>query len=122
MAGKPQLDWQVIRFAWQENFVTTRLFCRETGLDRSYLQEKIRDGGWRLLRKPTIEDMRKHLFVIEWTDYARRNPERVKDLQERIKDRVVLKDMWFQLVKQTVDNVRFRRERRRVKEQRAAIL
>jgi uncharacterized protein YaaR (DUF327 family) len=83
-------------------------------LDRSYLQEKIRDEGWRLLRKPTIEDMRKHLSVIEWTDYARRNPERVKDLQERIKDRVVLKDMWFQLVKQTVENARFGRTGRRV--------
>jgi hypothetical protein len=109
MAGKPRLDWQVIRFAWQENFVTTRLFCRETGLDRSYLQEKIRDEGWRLLRKPTIQNMRRHLDVIEWSDYARRNPERVKDLQERIKDRMVLKQMWFQLVRQTVENARFRR-------------
>ena len=31
-----------------------------------------------------------------WFD-ARRNPERVKDLQERIKDRQILKEMWFQL-------------------------
>jgi hypothetical protein len=113
MPGKAQLDWQDIRFAWQENFVTTRLFCRETGLDRSYLQEKIRDEGWRLLRKPTIEVMRKHLSVLEWTGYARRNPERIKDLSERIKDRLVLKEMWFQLVKQTVANARFRRTRRR---------
>jgi hypothetical protein len=113
MAGKPQLDWRVIQFAWQEHFVTTRLFCRETGLDRSYLQEKIRDEGWRPLRKPTIEDMRKHLSFIAWTDYARRNPERVKDLQERIKDRLVLKDMWLRLVKQTVENARFRRTGRR---------
>jgi hypothetical protein len=113
MAGKQQLDWQVIRFAWQENFVTTRLFCRETGLDRSYLQEKIRDEGWRLLRKPTIEDMRKHLDVVEWSDYAQRNPERIKDLQERIKDRLVLKQMWFELVTKTVQNARFRRLRRR---------
>jgi len=113
MAGKPQLDWQVIRFAWQENFVTTRQFCRETGLDRSYLQDKIRDEGWILLRKSTIEDMRKHLDVIEWSDYSYRNPERVKDLQERIKDRLVLKQMWFELVKRTVENARFRRLRRR---------
>jgi hypothetical protein len=111
MPGKPQLDWQNIRFAWQENFVTTRLFCRETGLDRSYLQEKIRDEGWRPLRKPTIEDMRKNLAVMQWSDYAR--SERIKDLQERIKDRLVLKEMWFQLVKQTVANARFRRTRRR---------
>lgn len=115
MAGKPQLDWRVIRFAWQEHFVTTRLFCRETGLDRSYLQEKIRDEGWRRLRKLTIEDMRKHLSFIEWTDYARRNPERIKDLQERIKDRQVLKEMWFQLVKKTVAHARFRRTRRQVR-------
>jgi hypothetical protein len=113
MPGKPQLDWRNIRFAWQENFVTTRLFCRETGLDRSYLQEKIRDEGWRLLRKPTIEDMRKHLLVLEWTDYARRNPEWIKDLSEQIKDRLVLKEMWFQLVKKTVADARFRRSRRR---------
>src|SRR5262245_54366770 len=113
MTGKPQLDWQVIRFAWQEHFVTTRLFCRETGLDRSYLQEKIRDEGWRLLRKPTIEDMRKHLSGLEWSDYARRNPERVKDLQERIKDRQFLKEMWFQLVKMTVADARFKRTRHR---------
>jgi hypothetical protein len=95
MPGKPQLDWRNIRFAWQENFVTTRLFCRETGLDRSYLQEKIRDEGWRLLRKPTIQDMRKHLYVLEWSDYAYQNPERVADLQNRIKDREELKRMWF---------------------------
>ena len=113
MPGKPQLDWQDIRFAWQENFVTTRLFCRETGLDRSYLQEKIRDEGWKLLRKPTIEDMHVRLLVLQWTDYARRDSERVKDLSERIKDRLVLKEMWFQLVKQTVANARFRRTRRR---------
>jgi hypothetical protein len=113
MPGKPQLDWQVIRFAWQEHFVTTRLFCRETGLDRSYLQEKIRDEGWRLLRKPKIEDMRARLSVLQWTDYARRDPERVKDLQERIKDREVLKAMWFDLVKKTVADARFRRARRR---------
>ena len=113
MAGKPQLDWRVIRYAWQENFVTTRLFCRETGLDRSYLQDKIRDEGWRLLRKPTIDDMRKHLSVLEWSDHARRNPERVKDLQERLKDRQELKRMWFDLVKKTVADARFRRTRRR---------
>ena len=113
MPGKPQLDWKVIRYAWQENFVTTRQFCRETGLDRSYLQEKIRDEGWRSLRKAKIEDMREHLSVLQWSDYARRNPERVKDLQERIKDRLVLKEMWFDLVKQTVENARFRRTRRR---------
>jgi hypothetical protein len=113
MAGKPQLDWQVIRFAWQENFVTTRSFCRETGLDRSYLQDKIRDEGWKPLRKSTIEDMHKYLGVMQWGDYARRNPEQIKDLSERIKDRLVLKEMWFQLVKQTVANARFRRTRRR---------
>jgi hypothetical protein len=113
MAGKAQLDWQVIKYAWQENFVTMRLFCRETGLDRSYLQDKIRDEGWKLLRKSTIEDMRKHLGVMQWGDYARRNPERIKDLSERIKDRLVLKEMWFRLVKQTVANARFRRTRRR---------
>lgn len=111
MAGKPQLDWQVIRFAWQENFVTTRLFCKETGLDRSYLQDKIRDEGWRLLRKPTISEMRKHLSIIEWTNYARRYPECVKDLQERIKDREALKEMWLRLVKKTVADARFRRSR-----------
>jgi hypothetical protein len=113
MAGKASLDWKVIRFAWQEHFVSTRTFCRETGLDRSFLQEKIRDEDWRLLHKPTIEDMRKHLSVLEWSDYARRNPERVKDLQERIKDREVLKAMWLDLVKKTVADVRFRRTRRR---------
>ena len=113
MAGKRQLDWQVIRFAWQENFVTTRLFCRETGLDRSYLQEKIRDEAWRLLRKPTIEDMHRHLWVLQWSDYSHPNPERVKELQEQIKDRQVLKEMWFQLVRETIADARFRRSRRR---------
>ena len=114
MAGKVQLDWQIIKMAWQENFVTTRLFCRETGLDRSYLQDKIRDERWILLHKPTIEAMKKHLDIIEWSNYTRRNSERVKDLQERIKDRLALKQMWFELVKQTVENARFRRTGRRV--------
>jgi hypothetical protein len=113
VAGKTQLDWHVIKLAWQENFVSTRLFCRETGLDRSYLQEQISNRGWKLLRKSTISDMKKHLSVLEWSDYARRNPERVKDLEERIKDRQVLKEMWFQLVKKTVADARFRRSRRR---------
>ena len=113
MPGKPHLDWRNIRFAWQENFVTTREFCRETGLDRSYLQEKIRDESWRLLRKPKIENMRKHLSALQWADYVHRNSERVKDLQERIKDREVLKVMWFDLVKKTVADARFRRTRRR---------
>lgn len=113
MTGKAQLDWQVIKYAWQENFVTTRLFCRETGLDRSYLQDKIRDEGWRSLRKSTIVDMQKHLSVLEWSDHARRNPERVADLQNRIKDREVLKAMWLDLVKKTVADARFRRTRRR---------
>jgi hypothetical protein len=113
MTGKTQLDWKNIRLAWQEHFVTTRQFCRETGLDRSYLQEKIRDEGWRPLRKATIGDMIKHLSIIEWTEYSIRNPERVKDLRERIKDRLVLQEMWFQLVRETAKNARFRRTRRR---------
>jgi len=113
MAGKVQLDWRVIKYAWQENFVSTRLFCRETGLDRSYLVDKIRDERWHVLRKPTIDSMKKHLEFLQWTNYGGRNPERVKDLQERIKDREVLMAMWLDLVRKTVADVRFRRMRRR---------
>ena len=113
MPGKPQLDWRTIRYAWQEHFVTTRLFCRETGLDRSYLQEKIRDGGWQLARKPTIAEMYQHLQSLQWSDSAYRHAEWIKYLQETIKDRLVLKEMWFQLVKQTVAEARFSRRRRR---------
>lgn len=112
MPGKPQLDWRTIYYAWQENFVTTREFCRKTGLDRSYLQEKIRDGCWKLCGKATIEEMYRELDILQWFDYRGRNAEQIKALQERIKDRLVLKEMWFQLVRQTVADARYRRRRR----------
>ena len=67
MAGKTIIDWDVVRSAWQENFVSARSFCERVGIDRTYLIEKIRKGGWKLLAKPTIGDMRKRLSILQWS-------------------------------------------------------
>jgi len=110
MEGKPRIDWQIVKAAWEQNFCSTRSVCRETGLDRSFLQDKIRDEGWALLREPAIKAMWKHLYILEFSN-ERRHPEKIAELCEQIKDRIALRDLCFDLVRQTVTQARIRQRR-----------
>jgi hypothetical protein len=60
---KPKLPWHVIRFVWQLHFVETRLFCREVGIDRSWLQDKIAKEGWQAENAATLAQMKAMLLV-----------------------------------------------------------
>lgn len=67
MAGKPIIDWNVVRAAWEQNFVSVRSFCEQVGIDRTFLIEKVRKGGWKLLPKPKIavmSDHREHPYCV----------------------------------------------------------
>jgi hypothetical protein len=102
MAGRTVIDWQVVRAAWEQNFVSARSFCEQVGIDRTYLIEKIRKGGWKLLPHATIADMRRPLEILAW------NTQRAADLREQIKNREELMEMCFDIVRAMLAKARER--------------
>jgi hypothetical protein len=99
MAGKTIIDWEVVRAVWEQNFVSARSFCEQVGIDRTYLIEKIRKGGWKLLPQATITDMKRHVSILELSMDRRRSDDRILDLRERIKDREALMETCFDVVR-----------------------
>ena len=110
LAGKTIIDWDIVRSVWEQNFVSARSFCEQVGIDRTYLIEKIRKGGWKLLPKATISDMRRHLDILEWSRDRHRYIERSADLRERIKDREAQMEMYFDTVRNMLAKARARQK------------
>jgi hypothetical protein len=108
MAGKTKIDWDVVRGAWEQNFVSARSFCEHVGIDRTYLIEKIRRGGWKLLPMATISKMRKRLSILERSPDRHRYIERPVELRERIKDREAMMEMYYDTVRIMLAKVRKR--------------
>ena len=104
MAGKTKIDWDVVRAAWEQNFVSARSFCEQVGIDRTYLIEKIKKGGWKLVPQQTIADMRRRLDNLPWSF----NTERAADLREQIKNREALMEMCFDIVRNMLAKARER--------------
>ena len=61
---KSEIIWNQIRLAWQCRYVSTRQFCREIGIDRSGIQEKIRDEAWKAGPYLTLEEMERKIITL----------------------------------------------------------
>lgn len=56
----PRYDWETIAAAWGYGAVSEREFCESTGVERTWLRERMRREGRQIYRRPTLRKLRKH--------------------------------------------------------------
>lgn len=64
MPVKQKISWNQIWLIWGSHYVSTREFCRTVKIDRTQVQERIRDQRRKPGKIPTIAEQQKQLDAL----------------------------------------------------------